>query len=518
MDPGGSDTQVQYNDGGVFGGSSAFTFNKTTGRVAVGLSNAFTLNTIPITTGFTVQSNSFSGFDQQTFSNTAGNGSTSYYLRARGTDSGLLAVQNGDIIGQHIVAGYDGTDYATGGYMLWTVDGTPGNNDMPTSWSLYLTPDGSASAVNAVTIASTRVSTWKSTMNVVPDTDINALTLRPFGTSTSIKTLDILDSSGNSWCYVRKRLLSDTEAGFEMNFTSSGTTGAFRNGFSIAVAAGYTGSGFTGVLNFDNLMAGTNTSYTADSTLYSYRLSGNRGIGGYCRAVTVGHNVGVLALAGNGAVNYAMWGASTVTKASAVNVGLFGCAYNATATSPAYIGVYATCYNSAGVPPNMAGITTPFLADNQSFAIPIAIFRNNGTSQVSIEDAGDLLLGDRLSTTNLGTRFRIPTTVQTTDATVTTLESFTTASDTAYTIHATVSAVKSDGSQVASYVMYATFQNDSGTLTQVGTTSYSHTAESDAAWDAVLDISGTAVRVRITGVAATTIRWQNHFRISAVKN
>jgi len=34
--PGGSSTQVQFNDGGVLGGNNSFTFNKTTGNVAVG--------------------------------------------------------------------------------------------------------------------------------------------------------------------------------------------------------------------------------------------------------------------------------------------------------------------------------------------------------------------------------------------------------------------------------------------------------------------------------------------------
>lgn len=34
--PGGADTQVQFNDGGAFGGDAAFTFNKTTKAVTVG--------------------------------------------------------------------------------------------------------------------------------------------------------------------------------------------------------------------------------------------------------------------------------------------------------------------------------------------------------------------------------------------------------------------------------------------------------------------------------------------------
>lgn len=34
--PGGSNTQVQFNDGGVFGANSGFTFDKSTGNVAIG--------------------------------------------------------------------------------------------------------------------------------------------------------------------------------------------------------------------------------------------------------------------------------------------------------------------------------------------------------------------------------------------------------------------------------------------------------------------------------------------------
>lgn len=360
--------------------------------------------------------------------------------------------------------------------------------------------------------------TMTGTLSINMSSDANALTLRAGGTSTSIKTLSLQDNNGIEWAFFRKRILSDGNNGAELTFNTSGTGATARNGFIVTLNSGFTGAEFTGALAFDTNVAGTATYYTADQTVYGYRASGNRGIGGYSRGVTTGHNVGALVLAGGGAINYGLWAAATIAKASAINVGVFGCAYNSSATSPAYIGGYFTMYNTATAPPNMTGIKTALLCDNQSFTDPIAIFRSNGTSFVSIEDTGDFLLGDRLSTTNLGTRFRIPATVQTTDATVTTVESVTTASDTSYTLHATVTAVKSDGSQMASYVLYASYRNDSGAVTQVGTTTVSHTAEDDATWDATLDISGTSIRVRVTGVAATTIRWQSHLRISAVKN
>jgi hypothetical protein len=399
---------ARTNLGLVAGGSGDIWVEKAgdtmTGKLNIGGANALVVAGSTVSTVLSVQSDVFSAIDQQTFANSANLGAILYQARARGTAASPAVVQSGDTLAKWQVYGHDGTDYALGGYMEFVVDATPGNNDMPTSWGLYLTPDGSQSASAAVTIASTRISTWTSTMNVIPTTDLNALTLRAGGTSTAIKTFDIQDSSSNSWWYVRKRLLSDAENGWEALFTSSGSTGAFRNAFSVSVSAGFTGSAFTGVLNFENLMAGTNVSYTADATLYGYRLGGNRGIGGYARATTTGHNVGALCLAGNGAVNYGMWGASTTTKASAVNVGVFANAHNASLTSPAFIGLYATCYNTATVPPNMAGVKTALLADNQSFVADIALFRDNGTIVFNVCDFG-LIISTQVANTTGAANF-----------------------------------------------------------------------------------------------------------------
>jgi hypothetical protein len=43
--PGGSDTQVQFNDGGSFGGDAGLTFNKTTGRLTLGTSGQAAFST-----------------------------------------------------------------------------------------------------------------------------------------------------------------------------------------------------------------------------------------------------------------------------------------------------------------------------------------------------------------------------------------------------------------------------------------------------------------------------------------
>lgn len=355
------------------------------------------------------------------------------------------------------------------------------------------------------------------TLSISPTTDVAPLVLKAGGTSTSIYSLNIQDSAGNAWFTVRKRLLSDSNTGFNLDFQTSGTTGTPRTGMNITMNSGYTGGEFTSALGFDSAVAGTAAYYLADASVYGYRPGGNRGIGGFSRGVTTGHNVGGMFIAGGGAVNYGVWGAATVTKSGGSNVGVIGVAANASVTNPGAIGVYATLYNTSTVPPNMANIKTALLVDNQAFTDPIAIFRSNGGIIASIEDAGDFLLGDRTSTTNLGTRFRVPATITTTDATVTTLESYATASDTSYTVHCTVTAVKSDGSVTGSFVFYAALKNDSGTLTLVDGPNYAQNYGGGVGLVATIDVSGTSFRVRVTGVAASNYRWQNQFRICAAK-
>jgi len=234
----------------------------------------------------------------------------------------------------------------------------------------------------------TNVLALAGSQTITPGTDVTNLTLRANATTTSVKTLVLQDNNGIEWGYFRKRILSDANIGFELNFNTSGTGATARNGLLITLNAGYTGAEFTGALAFDNAVAGTATYYTADQTVYGYRASGNRGFGGFARGVTTGHNIGGMVLAGGGAINYALWASATISKSSAINVGVFGNAYNATATAPAYIGGYFTIYNSSTAPPNMTGVKTALLADNQTFAADIILARDNGSTVFLVADQG----------------------------------------------------------------------------------------------------------------------------------
>lgn len=104
---------------------------------------------------------------------------------------------------------------------------------------------------------------------------------------------------------------------------------------------------------------------------------------------------------------------------------------------------------------------------------------------------------------------RLPVHVQTTDATVTTLDSFTIPSNCTVIWSAAVAAEKSDNTQGAGYLLTAVFRNNGGTVAQISTTQQGGVFEDDATWDATMDFSGTTARIRVTGKAATTIQWSS---------
>jgi len=77
------------------------------------------------------------------------------FQKSRSTDiTNLGVVSNGDYLGSIEFTGSDGNSYSQGAYIRAIVDGTPGDQDMPTLLTFGTSPDGSATPLDRLTINS----------------------------------------------------------------------------------------------------------------------------------------------------------------------------------------------------------------------------------------------------------------------------------------------------------------------------------------------------------------------------
>lgn len=189
--PGGSDTQVQFNDGGTIAGDAGLTYNKTTdalavvGSVSVGGTDAMTINGSSVSTRLALHqadSATAASVEAHQYSNTAGRGAIAYFARSRGTSGTPLVVQSGDTLGQIDAVGYDGTDYALAASIEFEVDGTPGSNDMPGRIVFKTSPDGSQTLATALTIASDKSATFVGTVTMPTPFTLGAVSVTTTGT------------------------------------------------------------------------------------------------------------------------------------------------------------------------------------------------------------------------------------------------------------------------------------------------------------------------------------------------
>jgi hypothetical protein len=95
----------------------------------------------------------------------------------------------------------------------------------------------------------------------------------------------------------------------------------------------------------------------------------------------------------------------------------------------------------------------------------------------------------------------------TTDATATTLGTVTPADGKVTTVVAEIYGYRDTGAEAASYFVALTVRRSGATVTAIGTATALHTAEDVAGWAGTLDVSGTTVRVRVTGAASSNVAW-----------
>lgn len=107
-------------------------------------------------------------------------------------------------------------------------------------------------------------------------------------------------------------------------------------------------------------------------------------------------------------------------------------------------------------------------------------------------------------------------TVTTTDATQTTCGTCTVPTDHGVAFEAMVVATLRDRSTSVAWTVLGSAANNVGTVTLHGTPVVTGPTDGATTWSVTLDVSGTSLRARVTGAAATTIDWRVTWR--AVKS
>ena len=112
-----------------------------------------------------------------------------------------------------------------------------------------------------------------------------------------------------------------------------------------------------------------------------------------------------------------------------------------------------------------------------------------------------------LNSSSSGTVPGIKTTIGTTTATTTTIDTVAIPTGQAVVIMATSVARKSTNDQKGGFSREAIYCNNAGTVTRQGfVTNIFHQAQ--AGWDFTFVISGTNVLIRVKGAAGSTISWK----------
>ena len=143
--PGGSDSMVQYNDGGSFGGAQGLVYDDSNTRVGVGI-------TAPLTTLHVHADTINNGAVTISQADNSGDASQLDLSKARGSGASPTAVQNNDFIGQVRMLGYDGDSYDNFADIYVQAAGTVSTTSHPSKMVIRTTQASATSPTTAVTI------------------------------------------------------------------------------------------------------------------------------------------------------------------------------------------------------------------------------------------------------------------------------------------------------------------------------------------------------------------------------
>ena len=143
--PAGSDSQIQYNNGGSFGGASGLVYDDSNTRVGIGI-------TAPLTTLHVHADTINNGAVTISQADNSGDASQLDLSKARGSGASPAAVQNSDFIGQVRMLGYDGDSYDNFADIFVQAAGTVSTTSHPSKMVIRTTKVDATSPTTAVTI------------------------------------------------------------------------------------------------------------------------------------------------------------------------------------------------------------------------------------------------------------------------------------------------------------------------------------------------------------------------------
>jgi hypothetical protein len=150
--PGGSDTEIQFNDGGSFGGDSEFVWDKV--DKVLGIGDPSILPNITPDHAFWITGD---GVSPSQFMSGYGSGIAPYmtFMKADGSGASPTNIKNNMVIGRIRGRGYEGSNWTdTRMEIRFVADGDWSTGDTPTRIEIYTVPDGSATMSLVMTLRS----------------------------------------------------------------------------------------------------------------------------------------------------------------------------------------------------------------------------------------------------------------------------------------------------------------------------------------------------------------------------
>jgi hypothetical protein len=234
--PGGSNTQIQFNDAGAFGGNSSFTFNKTTGVFVAPFADVSGVANI-VGGGATVAAKSLLNVASTFGSNDPQDPASAQAVRGRVTGANLTKTRNyvTGVTGQYLVTGTNASEFIKAGVL-----GVVGDQSTTADGAVvaYLDGDGGLTTANAAYAVSMKNSTPNSGFNYGLDLQFINLNLGGVTTST-FKQADIRFNNG-------VKLVANTAGNISINGNLMTSAEVVANGV-IQSGTGFSTGGYLSV-------------------------------------------------------------------------------------------------------------------------------------------------------------------------------------------------------------------------------------------------------------------------------